>query len=112
GAHAAPAAVAVQRQHAHAAAPGTRSTRTAHTLNSGIREVGSRAGLVSRLARASPVQWNGMNTVSERIAVLIRATPSAVPRRLVTRTRSPGAMPSRSARSGWISTYASGAASL
>ncbi len=45
----------------------TASTRTAHTLNSGIRDVGSSAGLVSVLARPSPGQWKGMNTVSGRM---------------------------------------------
>ena len=38
--------------------------RTAHTLNSGIRLVGSSAGLVSRLTEPAPPQWNGTNTVS------------------------------------------------
>ena len=39
-----------------------RSTRQAHTLNSGILACGSRAGLVSRLAGDSQ-KWKGTNTV-------------------------------------------------
>ena len=43
---------------------GMGAIRTAHVLNSGIRDVGSSAGLVRRFGRPSPAQWNGMNTVS------------------------------------------------
>ena len=48
--------------------------RTAHTLNSGMRLVGSSAGLVSRLIEPAPPQWNGTNTVSSRMS---RVTPRA-----------------------------------
>src|SRR5690606_6293209 len=63
--------------------------RTAHVLNSGMREWGSRAGLVRTFARPSPGQWNGMKTVSWRIAVVRRARATADPRALVTRTGAP-----------------------
>ena len=42
-------------------------TRTAHTLNSGILEIGSRTRLVTRFADRSPGQWYGMKIVSGRI---------------------------------------------
>ena len=42
----------------------TGSSRTAHTLNSGIRLTGSSAGFVTRFAAPSAPKWNGMNTVS------------------------------------------------
>src|SRR4051794_36921703 len=87
-----------------------RSTRTAQTLNSGIFEIGSSAGLVTRFALPWPPQWNGMNTVSERIVAVTRAAPRAVPRRLTTRTGSPPPIPSRWEPSGCSSTKASGAA--
>ena len=41
--------------------------RTAQTLNSGIRDTGSSAGLVSRFAHPVPLKWNGTNSVSIRI---------------------------------------------
>src|SRR5579872_7381091 len=62
------------------------TTRTAHTLNSGIRLTGSRAGLVTRLAAPLPPQWNGAKTVSGRISGLSCALNSALPRRLSTHT--------------------------
>src|SRR5205814_4746653 len=77
------------------------SRRTAQTLNSGIREVGSSASLVSAL---TPGQWNGANTVSGRIVSTTRAGSSATPRRDTTRTGSPSTMDSASARSGCSST--------
>src|SRR5512135_246871 len=65
------------------------SRRAAHTLNSGMPEVGSSAGLVTVLARPLPGQWKGMNKVSGRIAVLTRAGAVAAPRRVTTRTGRP-----------------------
>src|SRR5437879_3984245 len=80
------------------------STRAAQVLNSGIREMGSRAGLVRLLTRPAPPQWKGTNRVSERIVGVIRAGTSTCPRRLTTRTSSPSPMPYRSAKCGCIST--------
>src|SRR5438270_238462 len=71
------------------------SRRAAQTLNSGIRDVGSSAGLVRRLAQASSPQWNGTNRVSGRIVGVSAAFNVANPRRVVTRTRSPPAIPRR-----------------
>ncbi len=73
--------------------PGRRET--AQTLNSGIPETGSVASLVTAFAMPSPGQWNGMNTVSGRIAVVIRARATAMPRAEVTATSSPSSTPSR-----------------
>ena len=56
------------------------SRRTAQTLNSGMRETGSSAVLVSRLALPAPPQWNGTNSVSRRMSRRERA-PSATSRR-------------------------------
>ena len=69
------------------------STRAAQYLNSGIFPNGSSAGLVRRFAAAS-TNANGMNTTPSGIASSWRATSSMVPRRVVTRTMSPGATPS------------------
>src|SRR6266496_6532275 len=66
-----------------------RSRRTAQTLNSGMRDVGSSASLVTRLAHPDPPQWNGSNTVSARIVSVMRTGPTASPRRLTTRITSP-----------------------
>src|SRR5690606_5787912 len=101
--------------HVPPAAPATaptRSTRTAHVLNSGIRDTGSRAGLVRVLARPAPGQWNGMNTVSGRTAAVIRAGATTRPRRDTTASGSPSAEPSRSASRGCSSTNGPGAASF
>jgi hypothetical protein len=49
------------------------STRQAHTLNSGILEIGSRASTVSALAAIGPAQWYGTNTVSGRMASVTSA---------------------------------------
>ena len=49
--------------------PSARRTRTAHTLNSGILEIGSCAAMVTRLMLRAPAQWYGTNTVSGRIVV-------------------------------------------
>src|SRR5215471_15801791 len=43
--------------HASSSLGSTRSTRTAHTLNSGIFDSGSITGLVSWLAALRPPQW-------------------------------------------------------
>ena len=43
--------------------------RTAHTLYSGIFEIGSWAAIVTRLMLLAPAQWYGTNTVSGRIVV-------------------------------------------
>ncbi len=79
----------------------TADTAAAHTLNSGIREAGSSASLVSWLA---PTQWNGRKTVSGRIDVLTRAGADIAPRRVLTRTESPARTPSREATIGCSST--------
>ncbi len=57
-------------------------TCTAQTLNSGIRLVGSSAGLVSRLAAWRPPQWNGAKTVSVRMSGSTTVEKVTVPRRL------------------------------
>ena len=90
---------------------GTRSRRTAQTLNSGIPETGSTASLVSRLALSSPAQWKGRKTVSGRIAVVTDAVATSTPRADVTRTASPSVTPWVSASTGWISSSGTGAAS-
>src|SRR5712692_5901964 len=74
-----------------AASPG--STLAAQYLNSGIFPNGSSAGLVSRFAAAS-TKANGMNTTPSGMASSCLAASSIVPRRVVTRMRSPGLMPS------------------
>src|SRR5690606_11245450 len=112
--HAGPAADAtavVDHEHgvvAHVALPATRSSRTAQTLNSGILDSGSSAGLVSWLAAFRPPQWYGTNTVSGRIVAVTRAGSSIEPRRLVTRTRSPSTTPRNSASRGCTSHRGSG----
>src|SRR5712675_1119167 len=71
-----------------------RATFAAQNLNSGIFPNGSSAGLVSRLAAAS-TKAKGMNTTPSGTPSSWRAESSTVPRRVVTRTMSPGATPSR-----------------
>src|SRR3977135_2215689 len=71
-----------------------RSTFAAQNLNSGIFPNGSSAGLVSRLAAAS-TKAKGRTTPPSGMPSSWRAVSSTVPRRVVTRTMSPGAMPSR-----------------
>ena len=69
---------------AHAGCPAAAvATRAAHTLNSGIRLIGSSAAFVNRLADCSPPQWNGTNTVSSRIVGVTLNVKVAVPRRVV-----------------------------
>ena len=79
------------------------STAAAHTLNSGIRDAGSSASLVSWFA---PTQWKGTKTVSGRIVVLTRAGARIAPRRVRTRTSSPSPTPTRAATIGCSSTNA------
>src|SRR5262249_30588870 len=55
------------------------SSRAAHTLNSGIRDVGSSASSVAELARAAPAQWNGTNSVSGRMVSTTLAGASMTP---------------------------------
>src|SRR5262249_12743002 len=74
------------------AASATGSTLAAQYLNSGIFPNGSSAGLVRRFAAAS-TNANGMNTTPSGMASSCRAASSIVPRRVVTRTMSPGLMP-------------------
>ena len=57
--------------------------RTAATLNSGMRDIGSRARLVSWLAACAPGQWYGMNTVSGRMVATTCAGRVMSPRREV-----------------------------
>jgi hypothetical protein len=59
---------------------GAFSTATGQVLNSGIRDVGSSASLVSALTQAAPPQWNGTNTVSRRLPGSSRASMTALPR--------------------------------
>ena len=68
-----------------------RSTRTAQTLNSGIRLIGSRASFVSRLADPSPPQWKGRKTVSSRILLVTSTRKRPRPRRVVSTTSPPDA---------------------
>ena len=86
------------------------STATGQVLNSGIRDVGSSASLVSALTQAAPPQWNGTNTVSGRMPGSSRASSTALPRGVHSRTGSPSAMPCRRASSGCSSTYGRGTA--
>src|SRR5680860_1098400 len=90
----------------------SRVTCTAHTLNSGMPDTGSHASLVTAFASASPAQWNGMNTVSGRMLLVMRAGAALLPRDDVTRTWSPESRPSRGASGGCSSPRASGAVRL
>src|SRR5215203_2553097 len=83
------------------------SMRTAHTLNSGMRLVGSSAGLVSRLIELGPPQWNGTKRVSSRMSRVSRARATAVPRRDTSVTSAPSTTPARFAAMGLISTSGS-----
>jgi len=85
--------------------------RTAQTLNSGIRLVGSRAAMVNRLAAWSPPQWKGAKMVSSRMPVLTSTAKVTLPRRLSTTRDLPGRTPSRVAKRGWIWARGSGRAS-
>ena len=73
--------------------------RTAQNLNSGIFPNGSISSMVSRFAAASR-KWKGMKQVPRRLAVRHLARSSIAPRREVTRTQSPSAMPIAAASSG------------
>ena len=66
------------RASAYAGGASAFRTRTAHTLYSGIFEIGSCAEIVSWLALLRPAQWYGMNTVSGRIVVTTDARKRAV----------------------------------
>src|SRR5690606_14677819 len=46
---------------------------TAQTLNSGMREIGSRTSETAALTPAAPGKWNGENTVSGRMSAVSRA---------------------------------------
>src|SRR4029077_114457 len=70
------------------------STLAAQNLYSGILPNGSSCGLVSTLAAASAEQ-NGVNTSPGAAALGCPSFSSIMPRRVVTRTGSPAAMPSR-----------------
>src|SRR5579862_561784 len=71
----------------------TASTLAAQNLNSGILPNGSSLGLVRRFAAAS-TNAKGMNTTPSGIPSSCRELSSTTPRRVVTRTMSPGATPS------------------
>ena len=71
-------------------APPARSILTAQNLNSGILPVGSISSIVRRLAAASR-KWNGMKHVPGVSRCDSRARGSIVPRRELTRTKSPSA---------------------
>ena len=81
-----------------------------HTLNSGIRLVGSSSGRVSRLALPSPPKWKGRNTVSVRMSSSQSTTASTAPRLETTRAGSPSDSPAAAATTGWTCTRASGSA--
>src|ERR671920_1498145 len=83
---------------------GSGASATAQALNSGIRECGSSAGLVSALAAAVPPQWNGAKSVSGRIVPVTRTRSTAEPRRLRRSASSPSASPALRAVSGCTST--------
>src|SRR5690606_20638004 len=83
-------------------------TRTAHTLYSGIFEIGSWAAMVSWLALFLPPQWYGTKTVSGRMVFTTEARRVQEPRRLSTVTQPPSRISSRAARRGWISHLGSG----
>src|SRR5262245_53184906 len=86
----------------------TARAETAHTLNSGIRLTGSSAAFVNRFADCSSGQWNGTKIVSSRIERVSFALNDAVPRRVVSRTRSSFSTPAWAAVSGCISATGSG----
>ncbi len=85
---------------------------TAHTLNSGWKEIGSTASLVTALTlRYSPnrsFQWNGAKQSPGRTRSVTTAGRTARPRREAISTPSPSATPSAAASSGWISTKGPG----
>ena len=85
------------------AGAGARSTLTAHALNSAVPDFGSDASMVSRFVATSSGKCSVMKTMPARSAVSMRAGVSTVPRREVTRTRWPSAMPIRAASSGEMS---------
>src|SRR5262249_20975242 len=82
--------------------------RTAHTLYSGIFEIGSWAEMVTRLMLLAPAQWYGTNTVSGRIVVTTWHRTVSEPRRDSTVTQSPVAIPCLRARIGCSSSSGSG----
>ena len=86
------------------------SSATGQVLNSGIRDVGSSASLTSAFTHAAPPQWNGTNTVSRRMPGSRRASSTALPRGVDSRTGSPSAIPCTRASSGCSSTYGRGTA--
>jgi len=63
--------------------------RRAQTLYSGILAIGSRAGLVNRLAAAS-LKWKGIKTMPGRDLSVTRAVASIWPRRVTRRTSKSG----------------------
>src|SRR5205814_6704489 len=75
------------RRHQAAASAERARARTAHTLNSGMRLVGSSAGIVRMLAARLPPQWNGANSVSGRISGDSSISKATLPRRLSTSRR-------------------------
>lgn len=92
--------------------PPTRVSSTAHTLNSGWKEIGSTASLVTALTlRYSPnrsFQWKGAKQHPGRTRSVTTAGSTARPRREATSTASPSAMPSRAASCGCTSTKGAG----
>src|SRR5690606_12739161 len=88
---------------AHSVLSSAAAARTAQTLNSGIRLVGSSAPLVSRFAEPAPLQWNGTNTVSSRIDRVTLSTNVASPLLVRSVTARPSESPSLRAVPGCIS---------
>src|SRR6185437_12178913 len=81
---------------------------TAQNLNSGILPNGSISSIVSRLAAASR-KWNGMKQLPRASRCETFTSSSMLPRRDLTRARSPSSRPSPAASSGWMNTSAFGA---
>lgn len=90
----------------------TRARETAHTLNSGWKEIGSTASLVTALTlRYSPnrsFQWNGAKQHPGRTRSVSTAGSTARPRREATSTWSPSAIPNPRASAGCSSTNGPG----
>src|SRR5690606_26572527 len=85
-----------------------RTTRTAHTLYSGIFEIGSCAEIVSWFTDFGPAQWYGMKIVSGRIVFTTATWSVTLPRRVSALAQSPCASPSDSASRGCSSICGAG----
>ena len=97
-----------RRERGPGSQPWAFSIRTAQNLNSGIFPNGSISSIVSRFAAASR-KWNGMKQLPLASRCETFASSSMMPRRELTRARSPSSRPSSAASSGWMNTSALGA---